>query len=123
VLATYERVWAYLSEIANAITGYVLTYIVVIFIFALQFRAAWIYDARAFYRVPTDEEIPDLHFWDFVYFSLQTLTTDGSGDVPAPRHLVTQTLVSLELLAGIILTTFLVSALFSGMKRLNDPGK
>lgn len=114
VLAVYDQVWIFLGEIVSAVAGFVIVYSLVVVLFAAQFWAAWRLNPHGFYRF--DQTIR-LNFWDFLYFSLLTATAAGAGDVPPPNNLVLRALMSLELLAGVLLATLLLSAIMSVVRK------
>lgn len=114
VFEVYDEWWAGVKELGGAVGGFLIAYLLTVLAFACQFWGAWQIDACRFYACKTPGEAERaLSFGDFLYFSVLTITSAGPGDVPPPAHFVTRVLVSLELLAGVVLTTLLVSVLFA----------
>ena len=118
ILKEYEKWWEAMKEISTAVFGFLLAYLLIIVVFAGQFWALWNINRCRFYSCRASEDTGIvLTFWDFLYFSLLTMTTAGSGEVPDPTHALTQGLVGLEIFMGVVLTTLLVSILFTVVQR------
>lgn len=114
VFEVYDAWWAGVRELGGAVGGFLIAYLLTVVTFACQFWGAWQIDPCRFYACKAPGEADRaLSFGDFLYFSVLTITSAGPGDVPPPAHFVTRALVSLELLAGVVLTTLLVSVLFA----------
>ena len=100
VLKFYQELKPLLRAMRNGLASFAIGYGFTIFIFAGTYMALYQMDPATF-QPPTDRKLP-LGAWDFIYFSVTTMTTVGLSEVkPSNVMFWPQALVSVELVVGV----------------------
>jgi Ion channel len=96
----YRELRPLLRAMRAGLISFAIGYGFTIFLFAGFYAALYKYNAD-FFPTPQGRQ-PPLQLWDFIYFSVTTITTVGLSDVkPATDLFWPQAFVSAELIAGI----------------------
>ena len=107
-LLVFPALWPYLREMLAPLSGVAFGYLALIFLFAAFYGAAWRTNpCCAFNGFPQDPS-----FTDFLYFSLVTIATLGSGDI-TPSSDVTKWLIFAEVIAGFSWITVVFAAVIA----------
>lgn len=91
----------------HELAGAVSIYLLLAYLFANLFEAAWLLDPSTLY-FGANFDGADIGFGEILYFSFITLASLGYGDV-APAHPVTRAIAVTEAVAGLLFLAILVA--------------
>ena len=97
-LRTLGDMFRILRQMWEALAAFLVGYLIIIFIFACFYAAAWQFDRATAFRGIDATRFTN--FADFVYFSIVTMSTVGYGDV-IPANTLTRAIACIEVILGV----------------------
>jgi hypothetical protein len=101
----------YLKAMVFPVLGFTFGYFVIVVWFAVLFSAIYRVNQTSSFSI-SGRSKGVLQFWDFLFFSMMTISTQGYSDLK-PQSLLAQALVSVETLLGIAWTVVVFAAIIA----------